>query len=97
MHEGGPGGMRLERRGGDLLGRDGNVGVFSDRITRAGDGAGDKDRAAQHRCTLRIEAASAMRCRNSSSPSSIARRPKLPWRWRGDTIAIDAAVEGAAV
>src|SRR3977135_211529 len=96
MHDGRPGRMRLERRCGDLLGRDGYVGVFSDRITRAGDGAGDKDRAAQHRCTLRIEPASAMHCKNSSSPSSIA-APDLPWPRRGDTIAIDAAAAGAAV
>ena len=50
MHDGGARRMRSERGGRNLLRRDGNVRALSHRVTRAGDGAGDEYRIADHGC-----------------------------------------------
>ena len=43
VHHRGAGLGRLDRRVGDLLGRDGHVGRLADGVAAAGDGAGDED------------------------------------------------------
>src|SRR5450631_3407079 len=48
VDDGGPGGMRLERRCGDLRRRHRNVRVFADGIGRPGDGTSDENLGCQH-------------------------------------------------
>lgn len=47
MEDGGAGGMRLESRLCNLRGSDGDMGVFTDRVGRAGHGAGDENLSGQ--------------------------------------------------
>ena len=48
MDDGRPGGMRLERRGGDLRRRHGHMRILAHRIRRAGHGTGDENLRCQH-------------------------------------------------